>query len=105
MSMVCAISIAKEGDRIFSQPVTSSHLDAFGIEPDLVNALNMSFQLVRNIEAQEKFQMSDFDRVESMCFDTRNGDAWLPFNQCFRWHLLMRVLEELSTMEDHFGSD
>ncbi len=84
--------------------ITDIHAMVFGVHEQLIPQLNRAYCRVRNIEQQEGASLSDHDRVESMCLDTVTKDLHLPFNQCFRWHMLLSVLAELSWMEAQFGN-
>jgi len=104
MKTLMAFQLTQQNGQVKFCEVTDIHAQAFGICEHLIGDLNNAYCRVRHIEDQEGYNFSDLERVESMCLDTETKQNRLSFNQCFRWHMLLSVLAELSWMETQFGN-
>ena len=105
MTTVCAISVGDRAGKPFFETITEAHLETFGIERELIKPLNLAWQEVRRVQEEEGFKLKYLDLIASMSLDTETKTMRLPFNQCFRWHMLLTVLDELAQMEAHFKND
>ncbi len=104
MSTIMYIRVPRRGMEHYFREIREAHLEAFGIHRALFDPLYDAFHKIRTIEQKEGSELDWLERILSMCFDTATPEMKLPYNQCFRFQLLLLVLAELADMEDIFGS-